>query len=75
MEEPNAKRIYDFSNGRRTNVTITGRAAPVACEEDRRCGAAPGAGPGGAEREAETGSGEGQATFEQAVPGLEGVLT
>jgi hypothetical protein len=38
MEEPNAKRIFDFSNGRRTNVTIDGRAAPVACEETDRCG-------------------------------------
>jgi len=38
MDEENAKRIYDYSNRRRTNVTTDGRAAPVACEPDRRCG-------------------------------------
>lgn len=37
MDEENAKRIYDFSNGKKTNVTIDGRAAPVGCEENRRC--------------------------------------
>jgi hypothetical protein len=37
MDEPNAKRIYDFSNRNRTNVTIVGRAAPVACDPDRQC--------------------------------------
>lgn len=40
MDEDNAKRIFDFSNGRKTNVAIDGRAAPVNCEPDRRCGAA-----------------------------------
>jgi hypothetical protein len=37
MDEANARRIADFSKGRRTNVTIDGRAAPVECEEARRC--------------------------------------
>lgn len=40
MEEDNAKRIFDFSNRRKTNVTIDGRAAPVDCKPDRRCGEA-----------------------------------
>jgi len=39
MDDGNAQRIHDFSNGRRTNVTIDGRAAPVACDADRRCDA------------------------------------
>jgi hypothetical protein len=39
MDADNAQRIHDFSNGRRTSVTIDGRAAPVGCEVDRRCGA------------------------------------
>jgi hypothetical protein len=39
MDEDNAKRIFDFSNGRKTNVTIDGRAAPVDCPPERRCGA------------------------------------
>jgi hypothetical protein len=71
MGEPNAKRIYDYSNGQRTNVTIDGRAAPVACPEGRHCGAASG--------ELE---GKGEATTsrlasvaQEAVPGLEGVMT
>lgn len=38
MDDENAQRIHDYSNGRRTNVTIDGRAAPVACEPDRQCG-------------------------------------
>ncbi len=37
MENDNAKRIHDFSNGRRTNVTIDGRAAPVDCRKERQC--------------------------------------
>ncbi|MBI2925757.1 MAG: DUF4157 domain-containing protein [Verrucomicrobia bacterium] len=48
MEEANARRIAEFSNGRRTNVTIEGRAAPVLCEPDRRCGGVPGGGASGA---------------------------
>ena len=72
MEEPNAKRIYDYSNGRRTNVTIDGRAAPVACEADRQCAAA-----SGARGALEEGFGETRlaAEFQEAVPGLEGVMT
>jgi hypothetical protein len=41
MEEPNAKRIFDYSNRRLTNVTVDGRAAPVECNENERCAAAP----------------------------------
>ena len=72
MAEANAKRIYDYSNGRHTNVTIDGRAAPVACKEDRKCGAktsARGASPTeeGAARLAEAG--------QEAVPGLEGEMS
>jgi hypothetical protein len=37
MDEPNAKRIFDFSNRSKTNVTIDGRASPVACAPDRQC--------------------------------------
>lgn len=36
MEEENAKRIYDYSRGKATNVTITGRAT-VDCPEARQC--------------------------------------
>jgi hypothetical protein len=70
MEEPNAKRIFDYSNGRRTNVTIDGRAAPVLCEDARRCENATEPGGGAA--------GEGRrAALEpvEPVPGLEGVMT
>jgi hypothetical protein len=70
MDDENAKRIHDFSNGRKTNVTIDGRAAPVDCKEDRRCDAPAG---GGAMREGED---AGTRTAETpAVPGLEGVMT
>lgn len=72
MEEPNAKRIYDYSNGERTNVTIDGRAAPVACEESRRCGTVSGA---GGELEAEPGASMLAGREPEAVPGLEGVMT
>lgn len=72
MGEPNAKRIYDYSNGQRTNVTIDGRAAPVACDQSRRCDAATGA----------TGELEGDqeakgrlSDTEEPVPGLEGEMT
>jgi hypothetical protein len=43
MEEENAQRIHDFSRGRATSVVMDGRAAPVACGADRRCGATAGA--------------------------------
>jgi hypothetical protein len=42
MDEPNAKRIYNYSNRHRTNVTIDGDATPVACEASRRCAASGG---------------------------------
>jgi hypothetical protein len=74
MEENNARRIAEFSNGRRTNVTIDGRAAPVLCEADRRCDAAPGGGASGALGEAAEGT-RLAADFSQAVPGLEGMLS
>jgi hypothetical protein len=74
MDGPNAKRIYDYSNGQRTNVTIDGRAAPVACAEGRRC-----------RTSADTSGGQGTlesdepstqlAQSTQAIPGLEGELS
>ncbi|MFO0699074.1 MAG: DUF4157 domain-containing protein [Nitrospira sp.] len=71
MDEPNAKRIYDYSNGARTNVTVDGRAAPVACDEDRRCGATT-----GTRGDLEMGSNTGRLTMrEPAIPGLEGAMT
>lgn len=72
MDEPNAKRIYDYSNGQQTNVTIDGRAAPVACEANRQCGT-----DHGASGSLEEGLGETRlaADFQEVVPGLEGVMT
>ena len=68
MEEPNAKRIYDYSNGRRTNVTIDGRAAPVACDPSRRCGTSgAGAALGGDEAT--------RVAASEPVPGREGEMT
>ncbi len=74
MDEPNAKRIFDFSNGRRTNVTIDGRAAPVECTDDRKCGSGatgqldiPGledSGPAASNME-----------LQEPIEGLEGLLT
>ncbi len=72
MDEPNAKRIYDYSNGRRTNVTMDGRAAPVACDESRRCGATSGA---RAALKDEAGAAMLANGESEAVPGLEGVMT
>jgi Domain of unknown function (DUF4157)/L,D-transpeptidase catalytic domain len=74
MDEPNAKRIYDFSNGRRTNVTIDGRAAPVACDEDRQCSRGSGRGARGTLAE-ETEESLFASMLEEAMPGLEGVMT
>ncbi|MGH9836397.1 MAG: eCIS core domain-containing protein [Blastocatellia bacterium] len=74
MDEPNAKRIYDFSNGRRTNVTIDGRAAPVACDESRQCSRGSGKGARGTLAE-EMEESLFASTLEEAVPGLEGVMT
>jgi hypothetical protein len=78
MDEPNAKRIFDFSNGKRTNVTIDGRAAPVHCDQARTCSTASSASPGGAAlpqseealEDHRTASGLGE-----AIAGLEGVMS
>jgi hypothetical protein len=77
MEEENARRIAEFSNGRRTNVTIDGRAAPVLCEADRRCpGSAPSTGGNrGATLEDPSAGAEQLATSGAAVPGLEGEMS
>jgi len=37
MDEPNAKRIYDYSVIGHTKVEISGRASPVECTEDQKC--------------------------------------
>ena len=71
MAKENAKRIFDYSNGRRTNVTIGGRAAPVACDEDRKCAASPGK--TGADR-GSAGTGTRMAET-PPVPGLEGRMS
>lgn len=77
MEEPNAKRIHDYSNGRQTNVTIDGRAAPVQCDDNQKCGASGASGSGSTGRTETEGGLEGsQMAFgESAVPGLEGVMS
>jgi hypothetical protein len=72
MAEANAKRIHDYSNRQRTNVTTKGRAAPVACEKDRQCGASSGASGALEQSPGETQIATG---FQEAVPGLEGVMT
>ena len=79
MEEPNAKRIYQYSNRKRTNVTIDGRAAPVACEKARRCSASRKSGStvGGSGASVDT-LGESQLTLseiQQPIAGLEGVMS
>jgi hypothetical protein len=68
MDEENAKRIYLYSRGARTRVDIDGRAAPVACEADRRCGAG---------ASVEGGSEEARLAEAEAPPieGLEGELS
>jgi len=76
MAEENARRIAEFSDGKRTNVTIDGRAAPVGCQASRRCaGVGMGGGRGGgAGLETEAGS-ERVVTLESAIPGLEGEMS
>jgi hypothetical protein len=75
MEELNAQRIHDFSNGEHTNVTIDGRAAPVKCDDDRKCAQTPAATPdGGAQGKSEHPPAK-QAAAIQPVPGLEGVMS
>ena len=75
MDEPNAKRIHDYSNGRRTNVTIDGRAAPVACADDRRC--SPAGGASGATGALNEGADDTMiaAGSQDAIPGREGELS
>ena len=84
MDEANAYRIYLYSNGRRTNVTIDGRAAPVQCEASQQCpgsgGGGGGAGGAGGTRGAalETADDDTRvavAEDQPAVPGLEGEAT
>jgi hypothetical protein len=71
MDEPNAHRIYLYSNGRQTNVTIDGRAAPVAYVDERRCASSD-----DKRGELEEGTaGTRLASVEEPVPGLEGELT
>jgi len=66
MDEGNAQRIAEYSNGRRTSVSMDGRAAPVACEAARQCGASARA----------DGENDGQRLAEiEPVPGQEGELT
>lgn len=68
MDEDNARRIAEFSRGRRTSVAIDGRAAPVLCETTRRCGTT-----GAAEgRPGETRLAEAEV---RPVPGLEGEMS
>jgi hypothetical protein len=69
MNYPNAHRIYLYSNRSKTNVTIDGRAAPVKCDDDRKCdprrtGAL----------EPQGRPGEMRASVGEAIPGREGVL-
>ena len=68
MEGDNARRIAEYSRGRRTSVEIDGRAAPVLCEPARRCGTT-----GSAEgRPGETRLAEAEV---RPVPGLEGEMS
>jgi hypothetical protein len=76
MEEPNAKRIHDFSNGPQTNVTIDGRAAPVKCDDSRKCAQAPATRPGGgAHGKLEQPPTKEAVAAREAVPGLEGAMS
>lgn len=71
IADANARRIYDYSNGRRTNVTIDGRAAPVVCEETRRCET----GGAGSFGEVAISTLDEALAMTRTVPGLEGELT
>lgn len=76
MEEPNGKRIHDFSNGQRTNVTIDGRAAPVKCDDNRKCAQTPAAQPGGGTRgSSEAPPAKKAVAAREAVPGREGAMS
>jgi hypothetical protein len=37
MSDADAKLIFDYSNGRKTSVSMDGRAAPVECEPHQQC--------------------------------------
>jgi hypothetical protein len=78
MDEANAQRIYEYSNGRRTNVTIDGRAAPVLCEPARQCagsGSGSGGGARGAGLETVDDTQLAAAGEQPVVPGLEGEMS
>jgi hypothetical protein len=76
MKGENAERIAKFSNGRKTNVTIDGRAAPVQCKDDQKCKKAAGGAHGSG---ASGGSGQpaaaGAAAAQEVVPGREGAMS
>jgi hypothetical protein len=75
MEEDNAHRIADYSRGRKTAVVIDGRAAPVACSNERRCDPQPGKGASAEPAPGENGPDSRLAEASPVVPGLEGELT
>jgi hypothetical protein len=77
MEEANAKRIYDFSNGTETNVTIDGQAAPVACSASQQCSSGSGSstGSGASDPLDEDLSDARIASENEAIPGLEGEMS
>jgi hypothetical protein len=67
MEEENAHRIFLYSRGRSTNVTITGRAK-VSCAKDRQCGTTTGS----VAPEAESGASMALTRPDQEAPGSAG---
>jgi hypothetical protein len=76
MDEPNAKRIFDFSNRDKTQVKIDGTATPVLCAEDRKCASSgrTGAKPTGTLEE----TNENRMAMEpeqEATPGQEGMMS
>jgi hypothetical protein len=77
MDEENAHRIYLYSDRRKTQVSMDGRAAPVLCEDDRRCAGRSGGAQGSLEQDSlEQGSDETRmAEATEAIPGLEGELS
>ncbi len=75
MDEANAQRIFDFSNGMLTNVTIDGAATPVLCAADRRCAGAGGTGGGGASLDGTSSQDTQVAQTQDPVPGQEGELS
>lgn len=76
MDEPNAKRIHDFSNGEKTNVTIDGRAAPVKCDDERKCKtSSSGTGGSGAQGESADGGQKEAHAAREPIPGMEGAMS